>query len=61
MQATFFSNHPFFQCHRAYIINIEKVKKAEGNSQGFLLDIEGLDFKIPVSRNYVGKFKSVFN
>lgn len=61
MQENYFSKQPFFQCHRAYIINTNMVKKAEGNSQGFLLEIDGLEFKIPVSRNYVTKFKTIFN
>lgn len=61
MKENFLNDLPFFQCHRAFIINLEKVKKAEGNSQGFLLDMEGMDFKVPVSRNYVNKFKALFN
>ncbi len=51
---------PYFRCHRAYIVNIDKVLKAEGNSQGFLLDVHGLDFKIPVSRSFVKPFKERF-
>lgn len=51
---------PYFRCHRAYIVNIDKVLKAEGNSQGFLLDIQGLDLKIPVSRSFVKAFKERF-
>lgn len=61
MKENFFSEHPFFQCHRAYLINIDKITKAEGNSQGFLLNIEYLDFQVPVSRSYVNKFKAIFN
>lgn len=54
------SNSPYFRCHRAYIVNMDKVLKAEGNSQGFLLDIQGLDFKIPVSRSFVKPLKEKF-
>jgi DNA-binding LytR/AlgR family response regulator len=51
---------PYFRCHRAYIVNLDKVSRAEGNSQGFLLDVHDLDLKIPVSRSFVKAFKERF-
>ena len=49
--------HPvFFKCHRAYIINLNKVIHVEGNAQGYKLRIEGFDEPIPVSRSLSGEF-----
>lgn len=49
--------HPnFFKCHRAYIINLDKVVHVEGNAQGYKLRIEGHDELIPVSRNLNSEF-----
>ena len=41
------------QCHRAYLVNINKIINAEGNAQGFKLQLKDIDEKIPVSRKYV--------
>jgi len=41
------------QCHRAYLVNIDKIINAEGNAQGFRLHLKDIDVKIPVSRKYV--------
>lgn len=49
--------HPnFFKCHRAYIINLDKVVHVEGNAQGYKLRIQGHDDLIPVSRNLNAEF-----
>lgn len=49
--------HPnFFKCHRAYIINLDKVVHVEGNAQGYKLRIQGHDELIPVSRNLNAEF-----
>jgi len=48
-----------FKCHRTYLINTNFVESAEGNSQGLILKVSNLDFKIPVSRPYVAKLKEV--
>jgi len=41
----------FIRCHKSYIINKQKLIKISGNSQGYKMHIEGLEFQIPVSRN----------
>ncbi|MGB8194521.1 MAG: LytTR family DNA-binding domain-containing protein [Chitinophagaceae bacterium] len=46
----------FFKCHRAYIINLDKVIHVEGNAQGYKVRIEGYDELIPVSRNLNTEF-----
>jgi DNA-binding LytR/AlgR family response regulator len=44
--------YPFFyRCHRAYIVNMNKVVHISGNAQGFKLHLAGLDDTIPVSRS----------
>ncbi|HYC29313.1 MAG TPA: LytTR family DNA-binding domain-containing protein, partial [Chitinophagaceae bacterium] len=49
--------HPnFFKCHRAYIINLDKVQHVEGNAQGYKLRITGYDELVPVSRNLNAEF-----
>lgn len=50
----YFQNVPeVLQCHRAFIVNIEKIINAKGNSQGLRLALKDCDVQIPVSRNYV--------
>jgi hypothetical protein len=46
----------FFKCHRAYIINLDKVVHVEGNAQGYKVRMEGYDELIPVSRNLNTEF-----
>jgi hypothetical protein len=45
------------QCHRAYMVNTDKIIKAEGNAQGFKLKLKDLSEKIPVSRKFVPTVK----
>ncbi len=49
-------NPLFFKCHRAFIINLDKVVHVEGNAQGYKLKVEGHDELIPVSRNLNAEF-----
>ncbi|MFN2440768.1 MAG: LytR/AlgR family response regulator transcription factor [Chitinophagaceae bacterium] len=46
----------FFKCHRAFIINLNKVSHVEGNAQGYKIKIDGYDELIPVSRNLNREF-----
>ncbi|OJJ20389.1 hypothetical protein BKI52_18185 [marine bacterium AO1-C] len=41
------------RCHRSFIVNLQKVIHATGNSRGLLLELQGCPQKIPVSRRYV--------
>lgn len=47
---------PLFRCHRSYIINLDKIKNAKGNSNGYKITLQDCDTTIPVSRSYVSKF-----
>lgn len=46
----------FYKCHRAFIINLDKVVHVEGNAQGYKIKIEGCDDLLPVSRNQNSEF-----
>lgn len=41
------------KCHRSYIVNLDKVKKIQGNAQGYKLSLSEIDFEIPVSRSFI--------
>jgi hypothetical protein len=48
---------PFFvRTHRAFIVNLKKVRSKQGNSLGYLVKLTGIDVKIPVSRNNTSDF-----
>ncbi len=43
---------PFiFRCHRAYIVNLDKIINIEGNAQGYRLKLQNNPEVIPVSRS----------
>lgn len=46
----------FFRCHRAYLVNMFKIEKVSGNSQGYLLSFSETDIKVPVSRKQTESF-----
>jgi DNA-binding LytR/AlgR family response regulator len=46
-----------FKCHRSYLVNIHFIERVEGNSQGYRLFIENIDFEIPISKNSVTQLK----
>ena len=44
-------DYPFlFRCHRAFLVNINNISRIAGNSQGYRLIFEGIEYSIPVSR-----------
>jgi|GEM_PF-298658 len=47
----------FVRCHRAFIVNLEKIRKAVGNAQGLRLALEGTERKVPVARRYARTFQ----
>lgn len=50
----------FFRCHRTYLVNMFKIKKVSGNSQGYLLFFNETDIKVPVSRKQTESFNSYY-
>lgn len=51
------SGLPFFvRTHRAFIVNLKKVRSRKGNVLGYRLQLHGVDGEIPVSRNNTHAF-----
>jgi len=42
--------------HRAFIVNVKKVKNKKGNSSGYRIEIAGTDIDLPVSRLNVANY-----
>lgn len=49
-------NAAMFRCHRAFIVNLDKIEQVEGNAQGYKLKLNGTEERIPVSRNLNKEF-----
>jgi len=47
------------KCHRTFIVNINHIKEIQGNSQGYKLYIENLDFPALVSQKYIKDFNKI--
>ncbi|MBO4445022.1 MAG: LytTR family transcriptional regulator [Bacteroidaceae bacterium] len=53
------SDYPnIFQCHRSFVVNLNNITSAKGNSNGYTLQLGGGLATIPVSRSFVPKLKS---
>jgi len=50
--------HNIFQCHRSFVVNINNISDAKGNSNGYQLKLSDCPAAVPVSRTYVPKLKS---
>ncbi len=44
-----------FKCHRSFIVNINYIDKIEGSIQGYKIFFEGVNFSVPVSKNFAYK------
>ena len=47
-----------FQCHRSFVVNVNNITSARGNSNGYQLKLRTCTTTIPVSRSYVPRLKS---
>jgi len=47
-----------FQCHRSFVVNVNNITSAKGNSNGYQLTLGTCMNNIPVSRSYVPRLKS---
>jgi DNA-binding LytR/AlgR family response regulator len=54
----FADTREIIQCHRAFIVNINKIINAKGNSQGLRLSIKNCETEVPVSRGFVNDVKN---
>lgn len=51
-------HHPrLFRCHRAWIVNLSRVARVEGNAQGLKLHLAEAALAVPVARRYIGEFR----
>ena len=50
----------FMRTHRAFIVNLKKIRSRQGNSLGYLIKLTDTEFKIPVSRNRIDLFNNLF-
>lgn len=48
-----------FKCHRSWLVNLDKIERVSGNSQGLKLSMEGYEEHVPVARNLAGEFKRI--
>ena len=44
------------RCHRSYLINLNWVRKIDGNAQGYQLQLRNRDDTVPVSRSFLQVF-----
>ena len=49
---------PLIRCHRSFIVNLDQIKKVDGNAQGLVLKMKAGEEKVPVSRKYIEEIKS---
>lgn len=61
IEETLKTNPAFFRCHRAYLVNTERIVSVEGNSQGCRLHLNGTPELIPVSRSKVRALREVIH
>lgn len=54
------SSH-FFKCHRAFLVNLNKIEKVSGNSHGISIKMTATNQQIPVSRNNTKAFTQRLN
>jgi len=50
----------FLRIHRAFIVNLKKVRSKHGNTLGYQIKVSGIDSKIPVSRSNTSNFNKLF-
>ncbi|NND52314.1 MAG: LytTR family transcriptional regulator [Flavobacteriaceae bacterium] len=51
------SHEQFVRCHRSFIVNLDRIIHVNGNLQGYQLEFENLEWRIPVSRRYTKTIK----
>ena len=54
-------SHSIIKCHRAFLVNKDKIIRVKGNSQGLRLVLKDTIEEIPVSRNYSKGLLEILN
>jgi len=49
------------KCHRCCLVNMDQISRLTGISPNYTLESVGLDFRIPVARQNVAKFRKLFS
>jgi len=47
----------FYQCHRSWIVNLDRITRVSGNSQGLRVAVENFGEEIPVARKNAPEFR----
>lgn len=47
-----------FQCHRSFVVNVNNITSARGNSNGYQLTLRNCPNSVPVSRSFVPRLKA---
>ena len=45
------------RCHRTYLLNVSKITRIDGNSQGYRAVLENCETTVPISRQYLSKLE----
>lgn len=56
LEATLEPYPNIIKTHRSYLVNLKHIKNVSGNAQGYKLEINHYEEKIPVSRNMIENF-----
>ena len=57
VEKTLESSDVMIKCHRCWMVNINKVTKLKRLTNGYHLELDRLEFTVPISRNWVSLFK----
>ena len=49
------------KCHRCCLVNIQQISRITGIAPNYTLEAKGLDFRIPISRQNVAKFRKILS
>jgi DNA-binding LytR/AlgR family response regulator len=49
----------FLRIHRAFIVNLKKVRSKQGNTLGYMIKLSETEIKIPVSRKNTKDFNKL--
>jgi hypothetical protein len=47
------------KCHRRCLVNLDQITRIAGKPSSYVLEVDGLDFKIPLSRHKVAEFRKL--
>jgi len=49
------------KCHRCCLVNVDQISRLTGISPNYTLEANGLDFRIPIARQNVAKFRKLLS